>query len=147
MRDLCRFRNRHRGPDVPPIAYRPGQTAPASLGLGHLTGQRVRKDPKSLSWHRAVGCCFWLAPFVLELMRRAYPVHDWQVVHGRAHAVVATRDRKLVADLLLFEHFTGRQSLLLAGARPRDRRERAWLRRALAYDAIGQDGRPVRLRP
>lgn len=132
---------------MPRLIYRPGQTSPASLGLGHLVGQRVRNDCLSLSWHTVMGGCFWIAPFVLALVRRMYPQSEWRIIQGRRHAVVATANRSVVADILLYRHFSGRQSLLLAGVRPRNQRERSWLRRALAHDGIGQDGRPVRLRP
>lgn len=84
---------------------------------------------KSLSYYRPFGLCHWMAPFVQALARRIYPNDEWLVITGRLHSVVANRERTIVFDILLFDEYTARKSLLFAGDRPLNRREEAILRK------------------
>jgi hypothetical protein len=82
---------------------------------------------KSLSYYRPYGLCHWMAPFVHALVRRIYPKDEWLVINGRLHSVVANRERTVVFDILLFDEYTARKSLLFSGDRPLNRMEEAIL--------------------
>lgn len=146
FRDLAHAINaeRRRRGEVA-LRYVANVTPPALFGVGQAVGQRVSRDPRRLSFWRAMGCCQFVAPLALGLARRIRPNREWLVIRGPHHTVVTDAGRTIVFDLLLSSVFTARASLLFAGAPPATPIERRWLKRILKNHGLDADGRPVRL--
>lgn len=80
-------------------------------------------EPGTLAWYRAHGKCHWIAPFVLELAKLMFPNDEWELVSGDYHTVVTNKKRSMVLDILLFDRYTARQSLIFAGEKPKTKLE------------------------
>jgi hypothetical protein len=82
--------------------------------------QQFYPQPDTLEWYQLFGACHWLAPFLKQLGKLAFPQWKWKGISGPLHSLAAGCDSagnvRVVFDILNFDTRTAAQLLEFATA-------------------------------